>query len=331
LHILYGGGPLGKGIYALRSVDQGDNWSDPSPVFLAQDQSMLPFSPQLTVDADGELHGVWTVNRLDGNGDAVYYAGLGTDGSAWTEPILLAGADEEDIPAVTSPAIVAHDGQLIVVYLQWSPPERRMRVSGDGGLTWSDSVSFLAPTRGEYGPVTFAVDGDNALHVIMGDRGRGLSLWHSVKKEGRWQEPAPIVPPGESELYPIGHPLEFHPVLPKMAISRGNIMIVSWALDPGHGDNGTWYAYRMLDASELPVMPLPSLMQPALDDGASSASSSTVASNNDQETTRSFSTNSAPADSAESSPSGLLLYSLLPAAALLIVVVVRQQLRDIRS
>jgi hypothetical protein len=254
---LFSGVATRTGVYAVSSHDGGTSWSEPFQVFRTFDESLIPFDPKLEPDKEGRVHAVWGVNRIDGNGDAIYYARLEADYLTWSDPTLLASAEGEQVPAVSSPAIVSHDALVIVVYLEWAPPKRLIRVSTDGGQTWSERSEFLPPTRGEYGPADFAVDSNNTLHVIMGDRARGLNLWHSIMQEGIWQAPEPVAPLFEAQAYPVGHPLEFHPIWPRIAISRGNIMLLSWALDPGHGDNGTWFSYKTLDAPESPSNPLP--------------------------------------------------------------------------
>lgn len=331
LHVIYGGGPLGKGIYEVRSAEGGPSWSDPIPVFLTRDQTLLPFDPKLVKDAEGNLHAVWTVNRPDGNGDAIYYASIAHDQTSWAAPILLAEADGEVVPTVTSPAIAAHDGELIVIYLEWSPPERLIRISSDGGFTWSEPNSFLPPTRGEYGPAVFAIDGKDTLHVMMGDRGRGLTLWHSSKEGGRWREPEPVVPVGESERYPVGHPLEFHPTWPQMVISRGNLMFVSWALDPGHGNNGTWFAFRKLESLELPLAaPRYSTVTIVGDDASSSPTTSTVAGTITAGSVTEPGAGNVVVVAGENSRLGLLIFAVLPTCVILIAVILGRELRTRR-
>jgi hypothetical protein len=114
----------------------------------------------------------------------------------------------------------------------------------------------LVPTVGEYGNAAFAVDSSETLHVVFGDRARHLNLWHSIWRDGAWQEPEPIAPATEATTYRTG-PEEFHPSRPRLVASQGNVLLAAWRTDPGHPHNGTWFAYERLDVPELPLMALP--------------------------------------------------------------------------
>jgi hypothetical protein len=144
-----------------------------------------------------------------------------------------------------------------------SPCERRMRISYDDGRTWTNPVEPFHPSRGEYGAAEFAIDSEDILHVIFGDRARGRTLWHGVWQNGLWAEPEPIVPPIESQIYQEG-PENFFPQRPHAALVNGNVLLVTWQTDRGHVHNGTWYSSTTLSAPELPVIPLPSIQETSI-------------------------------------------------------------------
>jgi hypothetical protein len=173
----------------------------------------------------------------------------------WSEPTLFAQPKDNE-SEVDRASIAVYEDEILVIYNDYQPPKRMLRRSLDNGQTWLEPVEFLPPTRGEYGAANFFVDSNNDLHVVFGDRARGLSIWHSVLDGDRWQDPEPIVPLREAEAYEVGDPLEFHPQRPHSAISQGNVVLVTWRLDKGHGDNGTWFSYKVLDSPEIPPVPI---------------------------------------------------------------------------
>jgi hypothetical protein len=261
MFVLYGGAREGVGLYAVHSTDGGDTWSAPTVVALTHDPELfvwgIRFSAGLYVDQDQQLHTVWAHNNQSGQGREIYYARLGADHKSWSAPLLLASTNEDKLGQVTEPSIIGYGGELIVFYSEWpgSSPKRVMRRSFDGGRTWTDAVAPFA-SLGQYGETDFVIDNDGVLHLVLGDRIRGLNLWHSVWIGDRWQEPQPIAPSSEADRFVEG-PLTFHPWWPELVVSQGNVLLVTWETDPGAAHNGTWSAYKVLDVSELPLVPLP--------------------------------------------------------------------------
>jgi hypothetical protein len=263
LTVVYSGKRRGVGLYTTHSSDSGATWSEALQMFLVArddlqawaDDDPRAWNPQVARDSAGRLHLTWVVVGREGNGKAIYYASWDADAKRWTAPLLLATVGPDDYE-VDWPSITAYHDDLLLIYDDHSPPERMMRTSKDGGQTWLDPVAVMAPTVGEYGTAAFAVDGGDRLHVVFGDRARGLNLWHSVWDGGGWREPEPIAPPTEASAYRKG-PEEYHPSRPHIVVSQGNVLLAAWQTDPGRPHNGTWSAYKVLDAPELPAEPLP--------------------------------------------------------------------------
>jgi hypothetical protein len=151
-----------------------------------------------------------------------------------------------------------------VMYSACEPCEKRMRRSEDGGDTWTQPEAFL-PSRGDSGPVTYAVDGNNVLHALWGDRAQGFSLWHrsTSSPSGPWSAPDPVVPLGERERHADNPATAFESYNPRAVVSQGNVLLVSWRLDPGAGGNGTWYSFTSLDTAELPFIAVPTILPEA--------------------------------------------------------------------
>jgi len=259
LYVLYGGKAQGNGLYAVHSTDGGDTWSEPTPVLLTYDEDLFVWGVRfrLYVDPSQKLHAVWAVNNSGGQGQAIYYANLEPDAMKWSEPIVLAATEKGRVGQVTEPSIAGLDGELMVVYNEWGegPTTRMMLRSIDGGRTWIGPEPPFA-SMGEYGEPDFVVDSNHVLHLFLGDRARGLNLWHSVWHNGRWQEPEPVA--SSSDALIQEGPLTFHPWYPDAVVSQGNVILVAWETDRGSTHNGTWFSYTVLDAPEYQVVPLPS-------------------------------------------------------------------------
>jgi hypothetical protein len=257
LFFLYSGRQAGNGLYIIRSADSGQTWSEPTAIFLTGSLKRWATGMNAHLDEDGQLHMVWTIVNEGGNGESIYYARLESDHQTLSRSVLLAVPDRFE---VTTPAIVRHNGLLFVIYAGVEmPPTRWMRMSTDGGQSWSPAVRpFPAEWQGTYGPVEFIVDSSNTLHMILGNR-FGLpaihGMWHTVWTGDRWRDLAPIVSGPLVRSLDLGQ--EFDPTSPRVAISQGNVLFAAWRTDPGNGRNGIWYSHAQLETPELPLVPLP--------------------------------------------------------------------------
>jgi hypothetical protein len=236
--------------------------SEPSPGFFMKMMN-ISLCSSLFLYPNQKLHAIWAVNDSSGTGQEIYCAKLDVQEMTWAEPISLAIADQVTdslagivIDRVGWPSVIKNANEFIVIYMVCSPYERRMRISNDAGQVWANPIDPYFPTRGEYGAADFAVDSNNVLHVIFGDRARGWSLWHSIWQNGYWAEPEPIVPPVESQIYQED-PETFASQRPHAVFSNGNVFLATWQTDHGHDHNGTWYSFKILDAPQLPLVPLP--------------------------------------------------------------------------
>jgi hypothetical protein len=110
---------------------------------------------------------------------------------------------------------------------------------------------------GTNGAISFAVDSNNTLHAFFGERidDDNHGLWHTVWQGGGWSEASPLVrgPQVRDRIGGRG----FDPKSARAVISQGNVALVSWITDGFAGENGAWFSYKILDAPELPVVPLP--------------------------------------------------------------------------
>jgi hypothetical protein len=68
-------------------------------------------------------------------------------------------------------------------------------------------------------------------------------VWHSTYRNGIWSSPERMVT--TINPHDIGG-----------IVVQGNVFLVVWREDPGDGRAGIWFTYTLLDAPELPVVPL---------------------------------------------------------------------------
>ncbi|MCB0207875.1 MAG: hypothetical protein KDJ52_01015 [Anaerolineae bacterium] len=254
IYSLYGGREDGNGLYSIYSTDYGKNWSTPETVFLTYSDEAWPTVPNVISDSNGNVHAVWSVWSTAGVGEEILYASMDADTKQWSTPIQLAKRDEGDYEA-DWPSIVEHNGELIVIYQDDFPATKFMRRSRDNGLTWSNPVRPWDHI-GEYGAPVFLKDGDDTLHIILGNRLNDLShgMWHGVWLEDGWSQLEPIVTGPKTN--------QFDPTRPSAVIVQGNVLLATWDMDSAKPDNGIWYSYTTLDATELSLKPLPTLAPP---------------------------------------------------------------------
>lgn len=259
LHVLFNGRAEGTGLYAISSTDGGGTWSDPTSVFFADSDTPNIAQLHMITGKSGELHAIWNVYDFSGQGRGVYYAGS-KDGSTWSEPVLLAAAKEG--LGTQTPTLFEYQDTLFALFNL--TPKIIMRQSRDSGLTWSDPSILFARHVGVNGPLALVEDGNEALHLFFGQRIPGTGgpdihgLWHSMWINGRWIEPEAVIK-GPRSVDKVGTN-GFDPYNAHAVVIQGNLILVAWMTDPGDIKlNGVWYSYQILDAPELPAIPLPTV------------------------------------------------------------------------
>jgi len=187
-----------RGIYYVRSNDNGSKWLAPVMVFDAvAAQWSGADKPRLALDAKANvLHAVWLRAPLPGGAGtlAVVYARSTDGGQTWSAPVQVAEG------AVDWPRVAV--GGVGQVYLAWNQARTRIggvasqqsaevwgQFSPDGGLRWSEA----ARVRGleVSGPVGIASDGVGGLALVgVGPGATGESvLLYSRWNGSAWGEP----------------------------------------------------------------------------------------------------------------------------------------------
>lgn len=259
LYILYNGHQSGNGLYVAHSSDAGVSWSKPVAVSLTNSSKHMAAYISSHVDTKGQVHAVWTLANDSGNGDAIYYARLGEDHITWSTPVILAAKTEEN---ANTASVIEHNGEIIVVYHNDTPPVRYFRRSPDGGNTWTDPVRAFEGWEGSNGPAVLLHDSANNLHALFGNRTPSTrpqspaihGMWHSTWQGDRWGPVQPVVS-GPQVKWEQG--MGFDPSFAQAAISLGQELLVVWTTDPQGGANGVWYSRTTLNVPAIAAAPVP--------------------------------------------------------------------------
>ena len=250
LVVIYSGSEFGKGLYSVTSSDQGNNWSNPYPVYLTGDETIVITDPALYLGQAGNFHAVWTTYLDDGSAGAGFYSRLDPNAKVWSEPTAL------DIPGIRTPDIIEYDGKLIVSYYHANVNGNWWRLSTDGGNSWSLPSQVSSAHVGTNGRVSFVVDSKNNLYAFFGERINDLNhgMWQCLWTGYSWTAPEPVVK-GPQVRDAIGGD-GFDPRAARAIVSNGNLILVTWTTDGFAGENGVWYSYKQVDAPELPAVAL---------------------------------------------------------------------------
>lgn len=322
LFVVYSGNRDGNGLYSVQSSDGGNTWSNATTIFLTDSTNSWAFTVRTTLDSRGSLHAVWTLKNRQGLGEAVYYAHLESGQKQWSLPTTLQTVRGGDYQADWA-AIIYYKNELFVFYDYGSPPHRWLRRSSDSGRTWTTEVRPFASVTGEDGSPVFLIDGNSALHVLFANRtsdNRLQGLWHSQWLGDSWPEVEAVVSgPGSAQ---------FSPSRPQGVVVQGNVILVTWRIDPGLTPNGIWFSYASLDGPEQPVVPLPTAV--ATIPPTVTPVKATKVEPTPSATARpvvSLQTDTSPMPVTDTSPATGIVLGIVPVGFLLLVVIVMRRLR----
>lgn len=327
LVVIYSGNKDGTGVYYVGSSDSGISWSKPVPVFLTYDTKLIPYSLRLALGPNRQIRAVWSVVSILGVDQALYFANYDLPSSDWSAPVELdrRANDSQGTFGPSFPTIVDNGKEIFIVYNGGNPfsgryvplgrPVKLVRTSSDGGLLWDGPLSPFPSHNGRSGEDAMVLDGNKLPHILFIQRIDTTSadgsyssiggIWHSVFQNGIWTTPDRFV-----TTYPP------HDV--RAVVSQGNVLLAVWREDPGVGENGIWYSYKVLDIPELPVVPLstapmPSLTQVAATDAPHFTTPTTMLDDN--------SIDNPPSANWEENPAFPIVLGLVPVLLVLVGVI----------
>lgn len=173
-------------ILVARSVNNGETWTDPTPLNTnAAGDSGDDFDVHLTTDGRGNWVAVWTSNEPDiGDGididEDILTARSGDDGETWTDPAPLnnlAGSDSDDdnTPHLTTD----RNDNWVAVWRSFesdvaggigTDQDILVARSGDNGATWTDAAPLNINAGGDAG-------NDVDPQITTDNRGNWVAVW----------------------------------------------------------------------------------------------------------------------------------------------------------
>lgn len=154
-----------RGIYLTRSMDFGENWTEPVRLFdaMALGWDMVDY-PHLAIAQNGELHVIWTRYPLLGasGSSGLYYSRSVDDGETWIEPQPVTDHN------VQWSQLIVSGRSLHRLWLESLKDASVLwhEVSRDNGVTWNrfTVLSGFGEQEDEFSLVS---DGFGGLHLIQ--------------------------------------------------------------------------------------------------------------------------------------------------------------------
>ena len=135
-----------RGIYVVKSTDEGKNWSDPFQVFNAEAAGWdIADSPELATDQNGFVNVVWAKKSFPEAGHllALYTSQSEDQGSTWSDPSVVEEGDLTwgQISGIRSSNLfrIWQEVDFSTRLVNW------YQFSIDGGVTWSLPTSVTDP------------------------------------------------------------------------------------------------------------------------------------------------------------------------------------------
>ncbi len=256
LVVVYSGN-LGEGnsLYGVYSDDNGATWSNPSRMWSTYSTEFWPSDLQMSFGASGQLHAVWNYVDKLGRNVTGYYAELAAVATMqWSDPVEL---DKSVGLGIAAPSVFEYHGEVYVFYNngvgQEVTPVLWVRRTSDHGKTWSNPLRPFPSHIGRNGPASVVVDSNDVMHLFFGQRTHDgktdiHGMWHSTLRNGSWTTLQPVV---SGPLVQGADDKAFDPGDARAVVSQGNVLLVTWATDPGNGANGVWFSYAQVDTPEL--------------------------------------------------------------------------------
>jgi hypothetical protein len=258
-HILYINRGEDLGVYYVRSVDQGQTWSE--PLWLDPDilPNHIPDSLNFDRDEDDGLHAVWFygAGASTANPDWVRYAHSLDGGNRWSSPFTIDQANEADDYELTnaSPKMIVQGKTVHVIWAAGDLPYRHHRFSTDAGQSWSPRSAVFGNLHGQaFDGLT--VDGIGRVHFV-GQIRYPVAIYHAFWDQTQWTSPSLVymIAPEGAETEGRIHAHDTTPIL-----RAGNQLVITFGDGPSDPNRRLFAMYRTLDdLAPLPLVPTPAL------------------------------------------------------------------------
>jgi len=239
-------------VYHVVSFDNGNSWSDPTPVSTSPSSTMTR-STALAIGPDGVLYVVWGQVPLESFPyQGVLFASSSDNGTSWSTPVQLA----EDYYG--EPNVAANGpGQVHVIYnAHVNVSGKYYRESVDGGLTWADPVALLppgSPGMGLNGPPNLVADALGNLYFLGG----GDHFWLLQRQNGQWSPPQDMtITLDERTPETLGYTEN-----PTFCVLNGNqLHFVFYDVPIERELNRLWHTWRTISAPASPMRAFPTVI-----------------------------------------------------------------------
>ena len=154
-----------RGIYFIRSSDQGKTWSEPTTVFDANANGWdMVGDPHLVQTGKGLYHAIWTKNSIleNGNSTGLYYSYSLDDGVTWSQPVEIIDHGIKSSWLESEQTGVLHRLWLVE---RGSDVGIWHEVSADHGITWARSAPIAL--AGTVGTSNIKFDDTGHVHAFL--------------------------------------------------------------------------------------------------------------------------------------------------------------------
>ena len=280
LYLLYVA-PLneGRGVYLVRSLDQGDAWTQPELVFDAQaagwanlGATALAIAPSLDNGATVTLHAAWSEEALPGTlpAQGIWYARAATsltslDPLTWSDPFEVAGE------GAAWPRLLVSGGAVHLVFTVdglgvWDRYLPLSAASGDvsGWSTAAPAAGWDGLTGGagrSFGVVSSGPLATSGGVLHLAGMPEAAQVTYSFWAEGRW---------GELENHTLpGWQVGAATWVDAACLPTGGRLGLTWVAEGGSDLPAVYWAARSIPVAELPVEPTPQPTQALADEAES--------------------------------------------------------------
>lgn len=257
IHILYIEQVDDRGVFYVRSKDQGVTWSE--PVRLDPDilPDHVPDGLNFEIDDADGLHAVWFYGALeqDGQPDWVRYAHSLDGGVSWSAPFLIDSYNAESNHLLTSasPVMIVQGQTVHVIWAAGQQPYRNHRFSTDAGRTWSAPRQIFGELQGQAFD-GLAVDGAGRVHFV-GQIRYPIGIYHAYWDQQGWTLPSLVYLIG-LEGEGIGDRIHAHHT--HLVVRAGNQLVLTFADPPADANRRLFEMHLTLeDIPPLEAVPTP--------------------------------------------------------------------------